>query len=58
MRICRAWPPWIFRRHFVEVGKKRLDELEQFFAFRRQRERPALEQRYAQKFLQLGNLAN
>ena len=42
--------------YFVQVGKKGLDELKEPFAFRSEREGPALEQGRAQIFLKLGNL--
>ena len=41
----------------VESGKEWLDEFEKFFALGRQRERPAMKQRHAEKFFQLRHLS-
>lgn len=45
-----------FARHFIEVRKKWLDELEKPFAFRREFKRPPLKQGRSQKFLKLRHL--
>src|ERR1017187_5326402 len=45
-----------FVRDLFEVGKKRFRERIKLFSFRRQRKRPPLKQRYAQKFLKLRHL--
>ena len=45
-----------FVRHLFEVRKKRLDESVQFFALRRQRERPPVKQDHAEKFFELRDL--
>src|SRR5580698_9583785 len=43
-------------RDFLEVGEKGLDKLKELFAFRRERERPALKESRAQIFFELGDL--
>ena len=49
-------PALKFVGDFVEVGKKRLDELVKFPALRCQRKRPPLKQCHAKKFLELRHL--
>ncbi len=45
-----------FLRQFAKIGKERRAKGVKFFARRRQRERPALKQCHAKKFLQLRHL--
>jgi hypothetical protein len=49
-------PALKFVGDFVEVRKKRLDELVKFFAFCRERKRPPLKQCYTKKFFELRDL--
>jgi hypothetical protein len=45
-------PALKFAGNFVQPREERRDERKKFFALRRQRERPPLEQRHAEKFLE------